>query len=71
MVSTMRQSGNTEMPTHGSIALKYSITLELELLLREKSSAFMVVYHQKSKPLIKSDSLTEEWKSHMKVHSVT
>ena len=53
MDSTMKPLENTETQTHGNTALKYLITLELELLSKEKFSAFMVVFHQKSKQSIR------------------
>ena len=68
--STTRLSESTVMPIPGNIALKSLTILELELLLKEKSSASMEVYLLTLKPLIKSDLLREEWKSLMKVLSV-
>ena len=69
MDSTTKPLESTEMPTHGSTALRYSTISVLELLLRARSSVFTVVFLLKSKPLTKSDSLIEEWKFLMRVHS--
>ena len=70
MDSTMRSYVNTATQIPGNIALKSLTILELEPLLREKSSASMEVSLLTLKPLIKSDLLREEWKSHTKVLSV-
>jgi hypothetical protein len=43
----MRPLENTEMPTLGNTALKFLITLELLLLLREKYFVSMQVYRLK------------------------
>ncbi len=71
MDSMTRPSESTVMPTPGSTAPKFSIILVSELLLKERFSASMVVFHQRLKLLTKSDSSKEEWKSLMKVPSVT
>ena len=70
MVSMMKQLENMEMQILGNTVLRYLTTLVLELLLKERSSVFMEVYLLKSKLLIKSDLLTEEWKFLMRDHSV-
>ena len=66
----MKPLENMEMPILGNTVLKCLIILELELLLKAKSSVFMEDFHQKSKPLIKLDLLIEEWKSLTKDHYV-
>lgn len=71
MASMMRPLESMEMLILGNTALRYSTTLVSVPLLKVKSFASMVVFHQKSKQLIKLDLSTEEWKSLMKVHSVT
>ena len=70
MVSMMKQLENMEMQILGNTVLRSLTTLVLELLLKERSSVFMEVYLLKSKLLIKSDLLTEEWKFLMRDHSV-
>ena len=68
-VSTTKPLENTETQILGNTALRSLIILELELLLKEKSSAFMEAFLLKSRQLIKLDLLTEEWRSLTKVHS--
>ena len=53
MDSMMKPSENMETPIHGNIALKFLITLELVLLLKEKSSVSMEVFLRRLELLIK------------------
>ena len=53
MVFMMKLLESMEMPTHGNIALKSSITLELEPLLKVKSSVSMEDFLQRLEQLIK------------------
>jgi len=70
MDTTTKQSENMETQTHGNIVPKSLIISHSVHLLKVKYSVFMAGFHQKLKPLTRSDRLTDSWKCHMKGHSV-
>ena len=68
MGSMMKPLENMVMQILGNTALMSLTTWVLEQSLKARSSAFTEGSLQTSRPLIRLDSLKEEWRSHMKDH---
>jgi len=67
MDSMMSALENTEMPTFGNTSLNCSIIFLLQLLLREISSVFTVVFLHPLILSIKLTNLIESWKCQLRV----